>query len=188
MRIERYLVVEDAGRVVNPMIADGQVRGGVAQGIANALLEEVIYAEDGNILTGTLADYALPTAAENPAIEIHHLETISPATATGAKGLGEGGAIGAPAAIANAITDALAPFGVEIAEIPATPPCIRALIRSSGRGRSAAMSCASPSMAKRRRWIEARTTLADTLRDACGFTGTHLGCEHGMLPAPAPCW
>lgn len=134
VRIERYLVVEDAGRIVNPMIADGQVRGGVAQGIANALFEEVIYAEDGNILTGTLADYALPTAAEIPAIEIHHLETISPATATGAKGLGEGGAIGAPAAIANAITDALAPFGVEIAEIPATPPRIRALIRSSGRG------------------------------------------------------
>ncbi|GGJ18022.1 xanthine dehydrogenase family protein molybdopterin-binding subunit [Neoroseomonas lacus] len=131
VRIERYLVVEDAGRIINPLIADGQVRGGVAQGIANALFEEIVYAEDGNILTGTLADYTPPTCAEIPTIEIHHRETISPATLTGAKGLGEGGSIGAPAAIANAISDALAPFGIEITEIPATPPRIRALIRAA---------------------------------------------------------
>ena len=131
VRIERYLVVEDAGRIINPLIADGQVRGGVAQGIANALYEEIVYAEDGNILTGTLADYTPPTAMEIPTIEIHHRETISPATLTGAKGLGEGGSIGAPAAITNAISDALAPFGVEITEIPATPPRIRALIRAA---------------------------------------------------------
>ncbi len=129
VHVERYLVVEDAGRIINPMIADGQVQGGVAQGIANALYEEVIYAPDGNILTGTLADYTPPTCAEIPAIEIHHLETLSEATITGAKGLGEGGSIGAPAAIANAISDALAPFGVDVAEFPATPPRIRALIR-----------------------------------------------------------
>ena len=131
VRIERYLVVEDAGRIINPLIADGQVRGGVAQGIANALYEEIVYAEDGNILTGTLADYTPPTAMEIPTIEIHHRETISPATLTGAKGLGEGGSIGAPAAITNAISDALAPFGVEITEIPATPPRLRALIRAA---------------------------------------------------------
>jgi carbon-monoxide dehydrogenase large subunit len=131
VRIERYLVVEDAGRIINPLIADGQVRGGVAQGIANALFEEIVYAEDGNILTGTLADYTPPTAMEIPTIEIHHRETISPATLTGAKGLGEGGSIGAPAAIANAISDALAPFGIEITEIPATPPRLRALIRAA---------------------------------------------------------
>jgi carbon-monoxide dehydrogenase large subunit len=135
VRIERYLVVEDAGRIINPLIADGQVRGGVAQGIANALFEEIVYAEDGNILTGTLADYTPPTCAEIPAIEIHHRETISPATLTGAKGLGEGGSIGAPAAITNAITDALSPFGIEITEIPATPPRIRALIRAAGAAR-----------------------------------------------------
>jgi carbon-monoxide dehydrogenase large subunit len=105
------------------------VQGGVAQGIANALLEEVIYTEDGTIVTGSLADYLLPTAAEIPEIEIIHLETVSTATVTGAKGLGEGGAIGAPAAIANAISDALAPFGVEISELPATPARIRALLR-----------------------------------------------------------
>lgn len=131
VRIERYLVVEDAGRIINPLIADGQVRGGVAQGIANALFEEIVYAEDGNILTGTLADYTPPTAMEIPTIEIHHRETISPATLTGAKGLGEGGSIGAPAAIANAISDALSPFGIGICEIPATPPRIRALIRAA---------------------------------------------------------
>ena len=129
VRIDRYLVVEDAGVLVNPMIADGQVHGGVAQGIANALFEEVVYDEDGNNLTGSLADYLLPTAAEIPTIEIIHLETVSPATVTGAKGLGEGGAIGAPAAIANAITDALAPFGVQVNELPATPARIRALLR-----------------------------------------------------------
>ncbi len=131
VRIERYLVVEDAGRIINPLIADGQVRGGVAQGIANALYEEVVIAEDGNILTGTLADYTMPSAMEIPEIEIHHRETISPFTLTGAKGLGEGGSIGAPAAIANAISDALSPFGVEILEIPATPPRIRAAIRAA---------------------------------------------------------
>ena len=129
VRITRYLVVEDAGLLLNPMIADGQVRGGVVQGIANALFEEVIYDDDGNNLTGSLADYLLPTAAEVPDIEIIHLVTISPETATGAKGLGEGGAIGAPAAIANAVTDALTPFGVEINELPATPARVRALLR-----------------------------------------------------------
>ncbi|RYE95556.1 MAG: xanthine dehydrogenase family protein molybdopterin-binding subunit, partial [Oxalobacteraceae bacterium] len=129
VRLHRFLVVEDAGLLINPMIADGQVHGGVVQGIANALYEEIIYDEDGNILTGSLADYLLPTAAEVPEIEIIHLETISPASITGAKGLGEGGAIGAPAAIANAITDALAPFGVEVNELPATPARIRALVR-----------------------------------------------------------
>jgi carbon-monoxide dehydrogenase large subunit len=129
VRLHRYLVVEDAGVLINPLIADGQVQGGVAQGIANALLEEVIYTEDGTIVTGSLADYLLPTAAEIPEIEIIHLETVSTATVTGAKGLGEGGAIGAPAAIANAISDALAPFGVEISELPATPARIRALLR-----------------------------------------------------------
>ena len=129
VRIDRYLVVEDAGRLINPMIADGQVHGGVAQGIANALYEEVIYDENGNNLTGSFADYLLPTSAEIPDIEIIHLETISSATITGAKGLGEGGAIGAPAAIANAITDALAPYAVEINELPATPARIRELLR-----------------------------------------------------------
>jgi aerobic carbon-monoxide dehydrogenase large subunit len=129
--IERFVVAEDAGRLINPMIADGQIHGGVAQGIANALLEEIIYDETGNILTATLADYLPPTAREIPPIEIHHLETITPASITAAKGLGEGGAIGAPAAVVNAINDALSPFGVSIDEFPATPRRIREALRAA---------------------------------------------------------
>lgn len=128
--VMRFVVVEDAGRLINPMIVDGQIRGGVAQGIANALFEEVVYDEDGNILTASLMDYLPPTAAEIPDIEIRHLETITDATITGAKGLGEGGTIGAPAAVLNAISDALAHLDLAIDEMPATPERVRALIRT----------------------------------------------------------
>jgi len=130
--IERFLVAEDAGRLINPMIVDGQIHGGVAQGIANALLEEIVYDETGNILTASLADYLPPTAREIPAIEIHHFETLTPASITKAKGLGEGGTIGAPAAVVNAVNDALSPFGVSIDEFPATPQRIRAALRAAG--------------------------------------------------------
>jgi carbon-monoxide dehydrogenase large subunit len=130
VRVEKFLVVEDAGRIINPLIADGQVRGGVAQGIGNALLEEIVYDETGNILTSTLADYLPPTAHEMPPIELHHLETPSANSITKAKGLGEGGAIGAPAAVVNAINDALSHFGVSIDEMPATPQCIWAALRA----------------------------------------------------------
>ena len=129
--IERFLVAEDAGRIINPMIADGQVHGGIAQGIGNALLEEIVYDETGNILTASLADYLPPTAREIPPIELHHIETLSDASITKAKGLGEGGAIGAPAAVINAINDALTPFGVAIDEMPATPQRIRAALRAA---------------------------------------------------------
>ncbi|HZP78238.1 MAG TPA: xanthine dehydrogenase family protein molybdopterin-binding subunit [Pseudolabrys sp.] len=131
VRVEKFLVAEDAGRIINPMIADGQVHGGVAQGIGNALLEEIIYDETGNILSSTLADYLPPTAHEIPPIELHHIETHTEASITKAKGLGEGGAIGAPAAVMNAINDALAPFGVSIDEMPATPQRIRAALRNA---------------------------------------------------------
>ena len=131
VKIEKFLVAEDAGRIINPMIADGQVHGGIAQEIGNALLEEIIYDENGGILTATLADYLPPTAREIPEIELHHIETPSTNSITKAKGLGEGGTIGAPAAIINAINDALSPFGVEIDEIPATPQRIRAALRSA---------------------------------------------------------
>jgi carbon-monoxide dehydrogenase large subunit len=131
VEIEKFLVAEDAGRLINPMIVDGQIHGGVAQGIGNALLEEIVYDETGNILTTTLADYLPPTMREIPPIELHHRETLSQATLTGAKGLGEGGAIGAPAAILNAINDALSPFKVSIDEIPASPQRIRAALRAA---------------------------------------------------------
>jgi len=129
--IARYLVAEDAGRIINPMIADGQVHGGVAQGIGNALYEEIVYDENGAPLTATLADYMTPTAHEVPAIELHHRETPSTESITKAKGLGEGGGIGAPAAIINAINDALAPFDIAIDEMPATPQRVRAALRSA---------------------------------------------------------
>jgi carbon-monoxide dehydrogenase large subunit len=128
--IERFLVVEDAGLLINPMIADGQVHGGVAQGIGAALLEELAYDHEGNLLTASLLDYLAPTMAEVPTIEIEHLETLSEATLTGAKGLGEGGTIGAPAAILNAINDALSHFGARLDTIPATPQRVRAAIRA----------------------------------------------------------
>ena len=129
--VTRYLVAEDAGRIINPMIANGQVHGGVAQGIGNALFEEIVYDENGAPLTATLSDYLTPTAHEIPQIELHHLETLSTESLTKAKGLGEGGGIGAPAAVINAINDALSDFGVEIDEMPATPQCIRAALRKA---------------------------------------------------------
>ncbi len=131
--LRQYLVVEDAGRIINPLIADGQVHGGVAQGIGNALFEEIVYDGGGNIQTATLTDYTPPTAREIPALELHHIETPTDASITGAKGLGEGGAIGPPAAIVNAINDALAPLGASIDEIPATPQRIRAALNATRR-------------------------------------------------------
>jgi aerobic carbon-monoxide dehydrogenase large subunit len=129
--IERFVVAEDAGRLVNPMIVDGQILGGVAQGIGNALMEEIVYDDSGNMLTATLADFLTPTSREMPPVELLHMETLSEATITKSKGLGEGGAIGAPAAILNAINDALVPFGASINEIPATPQRIRAALRQA---------------------------------------------------------
>jgi aerobic carbon-monoxide dehydrogenase large subunit len=134
--IERFVVVEDAGRLINPMIVEGQIHGGVAQGIANALYEEVIYDDAGTVLTGSLADYHVPTMAEIPRLEIHHLETLTEASVTGAKGVGEGGTIGAPAAILNAVSDALAPFGIEIFEMPITPQRVLQLLRETGATRN----------------------------------------------------
>jgi len=132
--IERFVVAEDAGRLVNPMIVDGQIVGGIAQGIGNALLEEIVYDESGNILTATLADFLPPTSREIPPIELFHRETLEGTTTiTQAKGLGEGGTIGAPAAVLNAVNDALAPFGVTIDDMPATPRRIRAALRQAAK-------------------------------------------------------
>src|SRR5215468_381120 len=130
--IERFVVVEDAGRLINPMIVEGQIHGGVAQGIANALYERIIYVERGNVLTGSLADYLVPTMSEIPRIEIHHLETLTEASITGAKGVGEGGTIGAPAALLNAVSDALAPCGIGVFEMPITAQRISQLLREAG--------------------------------------------------------
>jgi carbon-monoxide dehydrogenase large subunit len=113
--IRRYVVVEDCGTMINPTVVDGQVHGGVAQGIGSALLEEIVYSPEGDLLTSTFMDYLMPCATDVPDIEVHHLVTPSPHTEYGMKGMGESGAIGPMAAIANAVADAL---GVCVTETP----------------------------------------------------------------------
>jgi carbon-monoxide dehydrogenase large subunit len=130
IRLRRYLVVEDCGVVINPVIVDGQVRGGVTQGVAAALLEQVCYDQDGQPGSATLMDYLAPTAAEICPIEVVHLETPSAFSETGAKGMGEGGTIGAPAAVLNAVNDALRDSGPGpgIDHIPVRPWDIHAAL------------------------------------------------------------
>jgi carbon-monoxide dehydrogenase large subunit len=129
----RYVVAHDCGRVVNPMIVDGQIHGGVAQGVGGGLFEDIVYDDTGQLLTATLMDYHVPRADELPPIETVHMEFPSPRNPLGVKGLGEGGAIAPPAAIANAIEDALAPFGVRVTEGPPTAPRIAALVAAARR-------------------------------------------------------
>jgi aerobic carbon-monoxide dehydrogenase large subunit len=126
-----FAVAEDCGTMINPMIVEGQVRGGVVQGIGTALYEEIPYDEDGQPLAGTLADYLVPGAAELPDVKIVHLHTPTPYTEYGVKGMGEGGAIAPPAAIANAVRDALASLGAEVNETPLTPRRVLAAIRKA---------------------------------------------------------
>jgi carbon-monoxide dehydrogenase large subunit len=131
VRVDRFVVAEDCGRLVNPLIVDGQVHGGVAQGIGAALYEEVIHDAEGQIHTASLVDYLVPTAAEIPPMTVVHLETESPTTLGGFRGMGEGGTIGAPAAVANAVADALAPLGIDINELPVTPERLFRLIEAA---------------------------------------------------------
>ena len=121
VEILNYAVVEDGGTLLNPMIVEGQLYGGLAQGIGTALYEEMPYDENGQPLASTLADYLLPGPTEMPDVALEHMETPSPYTEFGQKGIGEGGAIGPAAAIANAINDALADLGVEVTSLPVTP-------------------------------------------------------------------
>jgi aerobic carbon-monoxide dehydrogenase large subunit len=128
VRLNRYVVVHDCGRIINPMMLDGQVMGGVVHGIGATLFEWMRYGDDGQPLTVNYADYLLPTADTVPAIEIHHMESPTPVNPLGVKGAAESGTIGAPAAIVSAIEDALAPFGIVIRDLPVTPARLRALI------------------------------------------------------------
>ncbi len=129
-----YVVVEDGGVLVNPMIVDGQVYGGTAQGIGTALYEEMPFDATGQPLASTLADYLIPGPTEIPDLRIEHMETPSPYTEFGVKGIGEGGAIGPPAAITNAINDALRPLGAEVCESPVTPRRLLAAIAAAAGG------------------------------------------------------
>jgi len=132
VKILRYTVAHDAGRVINPLIVDGQVQGGVAHGIGNALFEWMQYDANAQPLTTSFADYMLPTATDVPTCTIAHVETVNPLNPLGVKGAGEGGTIPAPAAIISAIEDALSPFGVHFAETPLTPERIVAAMRAAG--------------------------------------------------------
>jgi 2-furoyl-CoA dehydrogenase large subunit len=128
VRVDRYVSMHDAGRLLNPLIAEGQMRGAFVQGIATALYEEFVYDDNGQFVTGTFADYLVPTVAEIPAVEMLHQETPSPLTPLGAKGLAEGNCMSVPACIANAIADAL---DVKDIELPATPRRIHELIEGA---------------------------------------------------------
>jgi carbon-monoxide dehydrogenase large subunit len=130
VRILRYAVVSDAGPLINPLIVDGQIVGGVAQGIGGALYEELVYDEQANFLAQSLMDYCMPSAAQIPPIQVAHLHTPSPLNPLGVKGLGEGGAMGPPAAIANAVEDALRSKRARIDATPVTPSRLMALLKA----------------------------------------------------------
>jgi carbon-monoxide dehydrogenase large subunit len=127
-----YVIAHDSGNVINPMIVDGQVQGGTAHGIGNALFEFMKYDASANPLTTTFQDYLLPSAPEVPECKIIHIETPNPLNPIGVKGAGEGGTIPAPAAIVSAIENALSPFGVRFTEMPLTPVRIVAVLRAAG--------------------------------------------------------
>ncbi len=133
--ILRYIVSEDCGTMINPNVVEGQIAGGVVQGIGEALLEEMSYDEQGNPLASTFLDYLLPTAGDTPNLEYGHIETAS-TNPGGYKGMGEGGAIASPAAIGNAVNDALAGIGGVLTELPLTPSRVLAALTESTQGAS----------------------------------------------------
>jgi carbon-monoxide dehydrogenase large subunit len=131
--VMKYVAVDDVGRIINPQIVDGQVMGGVIQGIAEALFEEAIYDENGTLLTGTLANYEVPAASEVPSITLGRSETWSTTNELGVKGVGETGTIASPPAVINAVIDALSYLGITDMERPATPERVwRAIQRAKG--------------------------------------------------------
>jgi carbon-monoxide dehydrogenase large subunit len=133
VHLDRYIAVDDCGVQVNPLIVEGQVHGGIVQGVAQALWEEAIYDEEGNLLTSTFIDYLVPAASELPSFELATVVTPSPTNVLGVKGVGEAGTIGAAPAVMNAIVDALEPFGVTDLEMPATPERVWKAIAESHR-------------------------------------------------------
>ena len=127
----RYVVVHDCGVVINPTIVEGQIQGGVAQGIGGAFYERLHFDDSGQLLNASFMDFLMPTAVEVPDIEIAHLETPSPLNPLGVKGVGEAGTIPVAAVVAEAVEDALAPLGVRIRETPLSPARLRELIEEA---------------------------------------------------------
>jgi carbon-monoxide dehydrogenase large subunit len=130
--IRRYVCVDDCGRIINPLIVDGQVHGGVAQGLGQALWEQAVYDDSGQLMTGELTDYAIPKAMSMPWIESSHTETPSPVNPLGVKGVGEAGTIGCSPAVVNSVVDALSVYGVRHIDMPLTPEKIWKLIQQGG--------------------------------------------------------
>jgi carbon-monoxide dehydrogenase large subunit len=130
--IQKFLTVDDCGTIVSPMLVRGQVHGGLAQGIAQALFEEVVYDEEGQLLTGSLVDYAVPSAADLPSYETTHTNTPTPLNELGIKGIGEAATIGSTPAVANAVIDALSPFGTTHLDMPFTPEKVWRAIHGGG--------------------------------------------------------
>jgi len=133
LTIQRYTIVEDCGRMLNPLVVEGQLHGATTQGLGGALMEEIVYATDGQNLSATLLDYAIPIAARVPSFEVEHLERLDPNTPLGMKGMAEGGVMGAAAAISNAVADALAPLGADAGRQPFTSERIAAALRAARR-------------------------------------------------------
>jgi carbon-monoxide dehydrogenase large subunit len=131
VQLRSIVTCDDAGRIVNPMIVEGQRHGGIAQGVAQALMEEVRYDDDGNPVTSNFADYAVISAAELPSFELVAMETPTSVNPLGAKGIGESGTIGSTPAVQSAVVDALSPFGVRHLDMPATPERVWRAIRDS---------------------------------------------------------
>ena len=132
MKILRYVGVHDCGQIINPMIVEGQIHGGIAQGIGQALIESIVYSEEGQPLTGSLMDYALPRSTMIPDLTLDTIDTISPTNPLGAKGIGESGTVGATPAIQNAVVDALSHLGIRHLDMPFTPEKVWRSIQAAG--------------------------------------------------------
>jgi carbon-monoxide dehydrogenase large subunit len=131
IKLLKYVTVDDCGQMLNPTVVEGQIMGGVAHGIGNAMLEEAVYDADGQLLTGTYMDYLMPTAADVPPIRVGHQEFLSELNPFGIKGCGEGGAVSPPAAVANAVVDALRPLRIDVDRVPLHPERLFTLIEEA---------------------------------------------------------
>jgi carbon-monoxide dehydrogenase large subunit len=133
-KIRKYVCVDDIGNVINPLIVEGQVHGGLAQGIGQAMFEEAVYDEEGNLVTGSMVDYLIPSAADLPDFTTDRTETPSTTNPLGVKGVGEAGTIASPPAVINAVVDALRPLGVDDIVMPATPERVWRAIQTGDGG------------------------------------------------------
>jgi aerobic carbon-monoxide dehydrogenase large subunit len=132
-RLERYVAVDDCGKVINPMIVEGQIHGGIVQGVGQALWEAAVYSDDGQLLTGSMMDYAIPRAESIPRLELGMTETPTTVNPLGVKGIGETGTIASTPAVYNAVLDAVAPLGVKKIDMPLTPERVWRAIRDAKR-------------------------------------------------------